>query len=67
MSQAKERVNKYQEDVLSGATSEAIYGKGNYLAEAKTNAGFASSSAKDKTEQAAQSFFDNKKYQFKAK
>ena len=67
ISQAKERVNKYQEDLLSGATSEAIYGKGNYLAEAKAKAGVASSPAKDTAEQAAQSFLDAKKYQFKAK
>ena len=65
--QAKERVNKYQESIMAGAPSKINYGKGDYLSQAKADAGVASSPAEDKTEQAAQSFIDHKKYQFQAK
>ncbi len=35
--QAKERVNKYQSDVMSGKVSEEIYGKDTYISESTLN------------------------------
>ena len=68
--QAKERVASYENDILSGKTSQDIYGNGDYSFDAtKGAAGIGSSSnnsSNSQTEMAAASFLDKKKFDLKS-
>jgi hypothetical protein len=68
--QAKERVQTYEQDILTGKTSEAIYGKGEQLADDKYQLDLtkgadgigasANSASKTDASKATASFLDNK-------
>ena len=73
--QAKERVRTYENDVLSGKTSEDVYGAGKYNLDLNKGAdgiGTMGAQAGQSSKLATESFLDNKKqdvkkqYQFKA-
>lgn len=70
--QAKERVKTYEDDILSGKTSEDIYGSGSDYAfdASKGAAGIGTPMNGDSNQQATKataSFLDNKKFQVKQK